>query len=292
MSYYHYTKGCHLANIVKDGFIKTTNAGCEKRERPAAWLTKSTVWESACNIGKILNHENLIPGKVYSSNEIQSVTVSDDYMKKEVGMCRILISETLPVISFAKFKYVSKISEFSYSALDSFSRSIGCPVDKWICTFNSIPKKYWEGIEMYVDDQWVRWDGLMPIQDFVNLCLSCNGKQVVEEELINGFPKEHCLAQIDFIKTHYNEIIQFWQANKDKKGYIEIFITPDYKPYPGGFRFIEKRVQKSTFRPFSVFEGESLALVRFLWEATFTQYRMGIAYSEEVLVDSCNPILD
>jgi hypothetical protein len=31
MSYYHYTKGCHLQNIVKDGIIKTTKNGCEKK---------------------------------------------------------------------------------------------------------------------------------------------------------------------------------------------------------------------------------------------------------------------
>ena len=177
MSYYHYTKGCLLPSIVRDGIIKTSEVMLEKREKPAVWLTKSPVWESACNIGKVINANELVSGTVYDASEIHSVTVTDDYMRKKIGMCRILISETLPVISWAKFKYVSKISEGMYYAIDSHSRSIGCPVEKWVCTFNHIPSKYWEGIEMYVDDQWVRWDETMPIQEFVDLCMSCNGKQ-------------------------------------------------------------------------------------------------------------------
>ncbi len=262
MSYYHYTKGSHLVRIVKNGIIKTINKGCEKKEKPAAWLTKSPEWE------------------------VDKFTARIDYMKKEIGMCRILISETLPTVSWAEFKNVSGISDIMYKALDDYYRSAGCQTGKWLITFNSIPKKCWEGIEMFVDDQWERWDEKMPIQEFVNLCLSCNGKQINKEEIIFGFPNVQCQNQLDFINKHYDEIIRLWEANKHKKGYIEIYVTPDYKPYPCGIKFIEKRVWKSTFTRFSVFEGETIARVHFLWEATFTQYRMGIAYDEEILVDT------
>lgn len=204
-------------------------------------------------------------------------------MKREIGMCRILINESLPVISWAKFKYVSKISEWMYEAIDSHSRSKGCPVDKWICTFTPIPRRYWEGIEMFVDDRWVRWDEMMPIKEFVDLCLSCNGKQPQEEELINGFPKKHCIAQLDFMVKYKDEIIRLWEANKDKKGYIEVYITPDYKPYPTGFKFIEKRIRKSSFKHLSglMSESDNYALVHFLWEATLTQYKCAIGYEKE-----------
>jgi hypothetical protein len=36
--------------------------------------------------------------------------------------------------------------------------------------------RLWEGIEMFVDDQWVRWNETIPIEEFVSLCLSCNQK--------------------------------------------------------------------------------------------------------------------
>lgn len=277
MSYYHYTKGCHLAKIVNEGKIRTSNTLIEKREKPAAWLTKSPEWEIACNVGILVDTMGLTVGKVYSVDEVNIVSANSDYMKKEIGMCRILITESLPVISWAKFKRVSGISLSTFNALDSFSRSQGSPVDKWICTFSEIPKKHWEGIEMYVDDQWVRWDEKLPIQEFVNLCLSCNGKQMVQEEMINGFPKKHAQSQLDFIREHHDEIISVWEANKDKRGYIEIYTTPDYKPYASGFKFIEKRVKKSSFKLLQKSDTETYALVHFLWEATFTQYKMAVA---------------
>jgi hypothetical protein len=188
MSYYHYTKGCLLPSIVRDGIIETSKVLIEKHEKPAVWLTKSPVWEPACNIGKVINGDELISGKLYPIDAIESITVNNDYMKKEIGMCRILISETVPVISWAKHKYVSGISEPMWYAIDSHSRSIGCPVDKWICTFTPIPNKYWEGVEMFVDNQWVKWDGKIPIKKFVEICLSCNSNKK-SEELAKDFRK-------------------------------------------------------------------------------------------------------
>jgi hypothetical protein len=82
-------------------------------------------------------------------------------------------------ISWAKFKHVSGISEPMYYALDKHSRKQGLsskPVVLQVC--NGISSRYWKGIEMFVDDQWVRWDEEMPIQEFIDLCLSCNGKQI------------------------------------------------------------------------------------------------------------------
>jgi hypothetical protein len=174
MSYYHYTKGCHLSKIVRDGMIRTTNNFLDKKEKPATWLTKSPVWEVGCNIGKVLNAKDFVSGQYYYVDQINLVSVNNDYMKKKIGMCRILITEALPTISWAKFKYVSGISEEWYNTFDSHFRMEGSPVGKWLCTFNPIPKKYWEGIEMFVDDQWVKWDEKIPIEKFVELCLSCN----------------------------------------------------------------------------------------------------------------------
>lgn len=278
MSYYHYTKGCHLPSIVREGKIRTSNAGIEKREKPAAWLTKSPEWDSACNFGIAVDIFNLQGGHIYSIDELDLLTATNNYMKREIGMCRIIISDKLPTITWAKFKYVSGISKDTFNAIDSHSRKKGSPVHLWYCTFSPIPCEYWEGIEILVDNEWVKWDGKIPVEEFVELCQSCNGKKQAPKETINGFPKEHCQKQLDFIRRHHDEIIQLWKANENKKGYIEIYITPDYKPYPCGFQFKEKRVKKSTFKPLLNSGEEDYALVHFLWEATYTQYRMGINY--------------
>jgi hypothetical protein len=77
MSYYHYTKGCHLPSIVKDGIIETSKVLLDKHEKPAVWLTKSPEWEVACNIGKILNADEFVSGKEYPIDAINSVTVKN-----------------------------------------------------------------------------------------------------------------------------------------------------------------------------------------------------------------------
>jgi hypothetical protein len=84
------------------------------------------------------------------------------------------------------------------------------------------------------------------------------------------------------VKKHFNAIIELWEANKHKKGFIEIYITPDYNPYKRGFQFIEKRVDKSKFIIASTSKTDTYALVHFLWEKTHTKYKMAMAY-EKVL---------
>lgn len=278
MSYYHYTKGSLLGSIVREGMIRTSDTLIDQKEKPSVWLTKSPEWEVSCNISIVKNGHELIVGKVYSSDEIEIVTCDNEHMKKEVGMCRILISERISTVSMAKFKHVSGISPERYQALDKLSRNAGSPVEEWFCTFKPIPSRFWEGIEMFVDDQWVRWDEEMPIQKFIDLCLSCNGKQVQEEEkLINGFPRADAQSQINFMERHHDEIKEIWEANKDKKGYIEIYITPDYNPYPQGFQFIEKRFKRTSFKTLRKSETDSYALVHFLWEATFMKNKLAVA---------------
>jgi hypothetical protein len=252
----------------------------DENEKPAVWLTKSPDWDVACNIGKVLNVKDLKSDHYYSTDQIDIVPVKNDYMKNEIGMCRILVSEDLPTISWAKFKYASGISESNYTSLDSHCRSIGSPVEKWLCTFKNIPSKYWEGIEMFVDDQWVRWDGIIPIEKFIDICLSCNGNYKNETKSYSMISNDHFQNQLDFINKYGKDIIAFWEANKDRKGYIEIYITPDYRPYESGFRFIEFRVKKSSFIISHESKTNNYALVHFLWEATLTKFKMALAYEK------------
>ena len=41
MNNYHYTKAIHLPSIINEGLIRTTLITNSKKERRAAWLTKS-----------------------------------------------------------------------------------------------------------------------------------------------------------------------------------------------------------------------------------------------------------
>ena len=278
MSYYHYTKGCLLPSIVRDGIIKTSIRLVEKHEIPAVWLTKSSKWEVACNLFKNISAEEFENGKIYPVDAVETIKLHTDYMKKEVGMCRILISETVSVVSWTKHKYVSGISTSRWNVIDTYSRRIGSLVDLWVCCYDPIPKKYWEGIEVFVDNDWVRWDEKMLIDDWVELCLSCNGKQPIKAEITKRPNYDELRRQEDFINRHIHEITEMWEANKHKNGYLRIFVKPDYTPSDAGFQFVEETFERSSFQPLGISRSNSYALVHFLWLATSTMFKLALPY--------------
>ena len=377
MSYYHYTNGLRLPSIVKDGIIKANRISYETNEKPTVWLTQSPKWDFACNVGVQINH-NLEIEKIHESKQGGMVTATTDYMRAELGMCRIEVSENLPTSTWSEYKYLDCIPENIYDSFnDYYSRILGYSTDQWLCASNSIPKQYWNGIEMLAANQWVKWDEKISIEEFVQFCLSCNDKaysdkkfeqlaimdeyhtartvieaykdsivsfwitnkikeghveihldkndrliedgikhvkkripkhyfQILERSVTNTYVLinfiggstisqvkvavpyknddvyQQYVKEADFMKKYYDEIVKYWEANKHKKGYIEIYITPDYKPYKCGFKFIEKRIDKSKFMITSSSKTDTYAHVHFLWEKTFTQYKVAMAY-EKVL---------
>lgn len=176
---YHYTKGCHLPKIVREGVIKQSTSFLDKKEKPAVWLTTCPEWEVGCNSGLIKNPDfSKSPiGKYYYCGKLDFVTAPNEFMKRNIGMCRILVNKNIPTVTWRKFKWVSGISEIYYNSLDRIHKLEGSPVEKWRISFKELPRKQWQGIEMYVQDQWVRWDEKVPIGEFVSLCLSCNQKE-------------------------------------------------------------------------------------------------------------------
>ncbi len=377
MSYYHYTNGLRLPSIVKDGVIQTTTISNELNEKPALWLTKSPVWDIACNARVDVN-DNLEIVKIHESKKGGMLSATTDYMKNQIGMCRIIINKPLQTNTWAEYKFLGHISEKVYDFFnDYFLHLQGYLTKDWFFTSNPISRVNWDGIEMFAGNEWVKWDEKISIEEFVQLCLSSNDKaysgkkfeqldlideyhtartviEAYKDELISFWitknikeghievhldkndrliedgikhvkkriPKQYfqildrsftntyvlinfiggsTISQVkvavpykndevyqqyvkeaEFMKKHYNEIVGFWEANKNKKGYIEIYITPDYKPYKCGFKFINKRIDKSKFRITSTSKTDTYALVHFLWEKTFTQYKMAMAY-EKVL---------
>ncbi len=277
MIHYHYTKGCLLPSIVRDGIIKASKENLDKQERPVVWLSKSPHWEVACNKGKVLYGNIFNCTASHPKDIFNSITVNNDYMKREVGMCRILISETVPLVSWDRYKYAGNIPESVYEAIDSYSRSIGSPVDKWFCSFNPIPNDYWVGIEMFVNDKWVKWEKMIPIEDFVELCLKCNGKQKSDDNSIH--PTWDVLErQTEFINRWTENLISLWQSNKHIKGYIEAYVNPDYSLYDFGFVYIEKRVNHSSFEILRKSETNHYALVHFHWGENNTHIKIAIPY--------------
>ena len=261
MKNYHYTKAMHLPSIINEGVIRTTFITGVKRERPAAWLTRSEKWELCCSISKI-NPKNGGPQKL-----------SMEEMRDLVGVCRIKIRETLPTTSWNKFKYVGKVSESVYDSFTEFSIQAGGKTHLWNCSFSPITEEYFESIEMLVGDTWVVWDKTVSIEDFVNVCHSNNSLEELPN--LSNYHKGF-LEQEAFLLINQEGIIDAWEKCKFMQGYFEMYVNEDYSSCK--LRFIESDFIESDFKCLVKNSQSEKLYLHVFWMATRAQYKRAMPY--------------
>jgi len=262
MSNYHYTKAVHLPSIINEGKIRTTIVTGAKKEKPAVWLTTSEEWEPCCSSGKIDPINN------------SSKTMSLEEMKETMGVCRIKVSEKLPTVTWAKFKYVGGITEFLHNYFTEFSDKKGGKTHLWNCSLRPITQEYFESIEMLVGNEWVAWDGNMPIGDFVNACHRLNINENLRE--IERYSLE-VMLQTQFYIANEQNIVKMWEKNKDKKGYLEVMASVDYNTC--NIEFKESKAHKSSFLIAKESPTNNYIYIHILWGATKTHYKAALAYN-------------
>ena len=120
----------------------------------------------------------------------------------------------------------------------------------------------------------------------------CKFESIVNEDSIrtsiiklNAF-MEQFSKESAFIDEFRDEIIEYWEANKHRKGYIQIYVDHDYLPFQCGFFFVEKRIKKSSFLCANDSKTNNTAFVHFLWQATHTGYKIGLACEKEMNEES------
>ena len=264
MNNYHYTTAVNLLAIVNEGEIRTSSITHEKRERSAVWLTKSEDWENCFSPGK-LN----ITGKILTRLTL-------DELKCSIGLCRIKISDNLQTTSFAKFKHVGKVSNAYFEHLRDDLIKDRAKLELWNCSFRNITEQYFDSIEMLVDDEWVKWDGTVSIKEFVDVCHSCNSSDALPEVKI---VTPEFYGQMRFYMNKHDEIIEAWEANKDKRGYLEIYVKEDYDTC--SIKFIEKGFKDSDFCAAEESDSGHYIYMHLLWYDTYTHYKGAFAYNPQ-----------
>jgi hypothetical protein len=262
MNNYHYTKAIHLANIINEGEIRTTLVTGDKKERPAVWLTKSEEWEVCAS-----------PGSTDPITGINTLMTLQE-MKESVGVCRIKISEMLPTTSWAKFKYDGKISETVHQHLTEYSNKVGGKTHLWNCSFSPIRKKHFESVEMLVGDEWVKWEGHEPIEEFVDNCHKINS---IDDVPLYDSKLSEAFQQMQFYWDNEIELIEAWEQNKGKKGYLEVIVLEDYSECH--INFIEGRFNKKAFLNLKPSSSGEYMYLHLLWSASKTHYKAAFAYN-------------
>lgn len=261
MKKYHYTKAIHLPRIIQEGMIRTTSITGSKREKRAAWLTASDQWEICCSSGK------------YDPITGSSTTMQVDEMRDVFGVCRIQISNRLQTTSWKKYQYLGNISPIEFARFTEFSNRLGGNTEKWSCSFSPITKEYFDSIEMLIGDEWVEWDGIVPIEKFVDLChkINLDTKLPVSQNIPNNV-----INEISFVQENIKILIEEWEKQCPNSGFLEVFVDEAYKSFRVEYK--TEIFRKSLFNKTVKLEGGSYIYVNFIWAATSTMYKAALAY--------------
>ncbi len=138
---YHYTSMLHLEIICKDGYLKTSDA--ERRlgvKKPALWFSKNTVWEPTAT--KML----------FDGTNIIHMTLEEQL--RTIGMARFTIPFSNELVSWAKYRHVSKIEPGDYSGLAQIGIEKGAKPSDWYCSFKMIPLTRVIAIEEFDGSSW------------------------------------------------------------------------------------------------------------------------------------------
>ena len=131
----------HLENIFKDGYLKTSDA--ERRlgvKKPALWFSKNTIWEPTAT-KMLFDGTNFIP-----------MTLEDQL--RTIGMARFIISFSNELVSWAKYRHVSKIEPGVYADMEQIGIEKGAKPSDWYCSFKMIPLTKVIDIEVFDGTSW------------------------------------------------------------------------------------------------------------------------------------------
>lgn len=141
---WHYTTLDRLQSIMEDGVIRFATELIHKKEKPAVWVSSNPFWEYTANKGILKN------GIIRTATLEEMIHIAG-------GLARIQILDTLQVISWAKFKYVSGIPEWLYYRLQEIGYESGANPTEWFVSFKPITEEFWGKIEVNRGDKWERY---------------------------------------------------------------------------------------------------------------------------------------
>ena len=139
---WHYTSLQHGEKIFEEELLRVSEAERKFGLKPAIWCSKNPHWEPTAT-------KNVMD----SNGQIRSMTIEEQY--EDFGMIRIGIKFTDELVTWAKYKHVSKIQPTLYANMESVGIKKGGKPTDWYCLFKNIPSKDWETVEQFDGKEWV-----------------------------------------------------------------------------------------------------------------------------------------
>ncbi len=137
---WHYTTGIHMIWILRDRKLKVSETERMLRLKPAVWFSRNQTCEPTALKGKIVDGT--------------FVKLDMKEQSEAMGLYRIGIKFTKGLISWAKYKHVSKIDPTLYDELGQTGITNGADPNQWYCSFKNIPESEWISIERFDGNKW------------------------------------------------------------------------------------------------------------------------------------------
>ena len=151
---WHYTSNFHLEKILKSQTLKVSEAERLYGLKPAVWFSKNSIWEPTAT--KMI------------FNGIKVILLTPEEQLSMIGMMRIAIEYNSSLISWAKYKYVSKIPISLYNDMEKAGKEKGAKPSDWYCSFKNIPSSQWKSIETYDGQNWLLYQGKVSHPSVIN----------------------------------------------------------------------------------------------------------------------------
>jgi len=138
---YHYTSISHLIEIFRTGKLKLSQTDkMLKVKKPGLWFTTNSEWEYSAfkrfNDGK----------KEFDLNK-------PDEFEKYIGCARCITKLDSRFVTYAKYKYKSKVHPIVWEKIGELGRSKGANPDEWYATFSPINIDKLD-VEVYDNGEW------------------------------------------------------------------------------------------------------------------------------------------
>ncbi len=142
---WHYTSKLALDKILESELINLATEGIPKGEKSGAWFSSNPIWENT--VTKLLKDD--------FGNLKQ---MSFEEMNQKFGCARIEIEFNTSIMTFAKFRHISRMTLTTYESLVSSGLMKEANPNEWYVSLKPITIDYWTKAEIWENGSWVLYE--------------------------------------------------------------------------------------------------------------------------------------
>ena len=133
--FWHYTKGCHLPQILESEVIRVADILLDPRERPVVWFSPHPLWEPTVT-------------SLWADLPIEEIAV------RAGGLVRIEVRAEAAPVSWRSWRKHSGVSWKTATRLGDTARKQGANPNGWRVSYQPVTSEMWLAVETWNNGVW------------------------------------------------------------------------------------------------------------------------------------------